>query len=548
MRPRGSGLSGHFEKSQEVLRAVLESPQGIVIFALDKAYRYLAFNENHARTMKHIWGVTLNVGDDMLEHIKREDDREKARRNFDRALAGESFTLYEEYGDELLDRRHYEDVYSPIRDEEGRVIGLTVYLTDITERRRAELELQSYRTRLEELVEERTAQLEAAHEQLLHVQKLESLGVLAGGIAHDFNNLLAVILGRAELASGLLPPDSAVRPHLAIVQNTALEARMLTKQLLGYSGKGKVMVQLLDLDELIESMMPLLRASISSAVTLSFRRGEHAPVVEADATQLRQVLLNLVTNAAEAIGDRVGSVDIRTSHVSLDAVEVQRLAPQPRIGAGQYVRLTVEDSGCGMDERVRAKLFDPFFTTKFSGRGLGLAAVLGIVSSHRGGIAVSSQVGQGSSLMVYLPRAEGAPAALSQAKRERTPCEQSATILVIDDESAVRSIIAVNLELEGHRVITAEGGEQACELYRQRAGEISLVLLDLTMPQMNGEQTLRALQAIDPQVAVLVMTGYAEDDVRERFRPDELAGFLAKPFSRQELLSAVALALATASR
>lgn len=534
-------------KPQEVLRGVLESPQGIVIFALDRSYCYLAFNENHARTMKLIWGVDLQVGDCMLEHIKRDDDRDKARANFDRALRGESFTLYEEYGDELLDRRHYEDAYSPIHGEDGKVIGLTVYLTDITLRRKAEIELESYRTRLEELVKQRTAELESAHAQLLHVQKLESLGVLAGGIAHDFNNLLAVILGRAELAAGLLPIASPARPHLAIVKDTALEARMLTKQLLGYSGRGKFMVQAIDLDELLESMLQLLRASISRAVTLTFARSEVPQVVEADATQMRQVVLNLVTNAAEAIGDRVGEVSVHIETVNVDASFFRRLRAQPQVPAGRYVCVAVSDDGSGMDDDVRSKLFDPFFTTKFSGRGLGLAAVLGIVTSHRGCIVVRSAPGQGSTLSVYLPAADGAPAARLEAEPEVDACTRPATVLVIDDESAVRAVIAVHLELLGHRVLSAASGREACDLYRQHAREVDLVVLDLTMPEMNGEQTLRALQAIEAKVRVLVMTGYAEDDVRGRFRPGELAGFLAKPFVRTELVSAVERALESRS-
>ncbi|HEY6880104.1 MAG TPA: response regulator [Polyangiales bacterium] len=535
---------GQFDKSQAVLRAILESPQGIVIFALDREYRYLAFNENHARTIQLIWGEPIDVGLCMLDIIKRDDDRLRAKDNFDRALRGESFVLHEEYGDEQLERRYYEDAYNPIRDQDGHVIGLTVYLTDITDRRKAELELQSYRTRLEELVERRTSELEAAHAQLLHVQKLESLGVLAGGIAHDFNNLLAVILGRAELATALIPQESAARAHLTIVQETALEARMLTKQLLGYSGKGKFMVQLVDLNLLIESMMQLLRASISRAVSLVFERHPQPQLVEADITQLRQVVLNLVTNAAEAIGDRVGQVTIRTVTREVDAQYLQRTRAQPLVPVGTYVAIDVEDTGCGMDERVRSKLFDPFFTTKFAGRGLGLAAVLGIVSGHRGSIAVTSTLGVGSSFAVLLPAvSDGREPPRPRSSPPAPQAEKRSTLLVIDDERAVREMTAVSLESVGHAVLTAEGGREGVATFAAQRERIELVLLDLTMPEMDGEQTLRALQAVDPSVSVLVMTGYAEDDVYEHFQPDELAGFLAKPFARDELFGAVDAAL-----
>jgi CheY-like chemotaxis protein len=275
---------------------------------------------------------------------------------------------------------------------------------------------------------------------------------------------------------------------------------------------------------------------------LTFERHPEPQLVEADLTQMRQVVLNLVTNAAEAIDGRVGQVTIRTQTRAVDAQYLQRTRAQPLVAPGTYVVIEVEDSGCGMDERVRTKLFDPFFTTKFAGRGLGLAAVLGIVSGHRGSIAVTTTIGVGSSFAVLLPAASGEP-----PRPRTTPpapkAERRATILVIDDERAVRSMTAVSLESTGHTVLTAGGGREGVALFAANRERIELVLLDLTMPEMNGEQTLRALQEIDPKVPVLVMTGYAEDDVHERFQPDELAGFLAKPFAREELFGAVDAAL-----
>src|SRR5262252_815599 len=401
-------MGERFQQPQAVLRAILESPQDIVIFALDCEYCYLAFNENHARTMKHIWGVDIRVGACMLDLIGRDDDRKKARRNFDRALTGDSFTLVEEYGDERMNRRVYQDVYSPIRDENGRVIGLTLYLTDITEQRARELELEEYRSRLEELVQQRTLELESAHAQLLHAQKLESLGVLAGGVAHDFNNLLAVVLARSELAASILSQHHPVRAHLDIVRDTALEARMLIKQLLGYSGKGKFIVQSVNLGEMVESMAQLLRATIRKSITLVFELDQASLPIEADVTQIRQVLLNLVTNAAEAIGDGTGRVTVRTRLIELDESMLKRACIKSDVAPGRHASLEVEDNGTGMDEHVRTKLFDPFFTTKFSGRGLGLAAVLGIVTSHRGTILLRTGLGEGSCFTVVFPLSSGA--------------------------------------------------------------------------------------------------------------------------------------------
>jgi signal transduction histidine kinase/CheY-like chemotaxis protein len=531
-------LGARFQQPDAVLQAILESPQNIVIFALDLKYRYLAFNENHARTIKHIWGVDIHPGLRMLDVIGRDDDRNRAKVNFDRALTGESFTVIEEYGDERINRLYYEDVYSPIRDEHGNILGLTVYLTDITEQRTQELELAKHRNHLEELVQKRTLELESAHAQLLHAQKLESLGVLAGGIAHDFNNLLAVILARSELAASILSEADPVRGHIDIVRDTALEARMLTKQLLNYSGKGKFIIQTVSLSEMVQSMSQLLRASISKSISLTFELSDRPLAVEADVTQVRQVLLNLVTNAAEAIGDGPGHVKVRTCVLDVDEPMMKRACLQSDVGSGPHPCLEVEDDGCGMDERVRTKLFDPFFTTKFSGRGLGLAAVLGIVSSHHGTILLETEVGKGSRFTVVFPFASGPPDPLSRPHSTvLSSFRGEGAILVVDDEEPVRAVTSEVLQSLGYRVFQADGGARACEIYRQHQDEIRAVLLDLTMPEMSGEQTLRELQAVRPDVRVVVLTGYTEDEARLRFVRGELAGFLTKPFVREELVA-----------
>jgi two-component system cell cycle sensor histidine kinase/response regulator CckA len=527
-------MSSRFQ-SQAVLRAILENSRDI-IFALDRDYRYLAFNENHARAVKYIWGADIQVGDDMLAAIEGADDRSKLQRNFERALRGESFSCVEAHGDERMQRRSYENVYSPIRDEEGNVLGLTVFLTDVSERRRIELELEIYRKRVEELVKQRE-ELELAHAQLLHAQKHESLGTLAGGIAHDFNNLLAVILGRAEMSNSALPKDSAVRAHLSVIHETALEARMLTKQLLAYAGRAKYMVQLTTLDELIESMAQLLRATVDPSIQLTFALDGSSSPVEVDVTQLSQVLMDLVGNAADAIGERPGAIQVRTRTLHVDEQLLKQAGVNPKIAPGPYACLEVQDDGCGMDEQVRRKLFDPFFTTKVSARGLGLSAVLGIVTSHRGTILLRTAPAGGSCFSVLLPVARTvteqpcveAGQAAEQARRRR------GLVLVVDDEEPVREVTCDVLESLGYEVLQAEGGQRACELLRAQPGRIDLVLLDMTMPEMDGEQTLQKLRAMRPDLRVVLMTGYAEDDVQRRFEPEQLAGFLAKPFAKREL-------------
>ena len=528
---------GRFQQPEAVLRALIESPEQIVIFALDRRYRYLAFNQNHARTMKQIWGVQIAVGADMLQLIGRDDDREKARKNFDRALAGESFSVIEEYGDTRMERRVYEDTYSPVYDEGGQIIGLAVYLTDITQQRQAELELERYRGHLEELVEQRTLELEAAHAQLLHAQKLESLGVLAGGIAHDFNNLLAVILSRSELCAPLFPDDSLASGHVSIIRETALEARMLTRQLLSYAGKGSFLVETLSLNDAVKSMAQLLRASVSKGIRLEFEGLDGVVAVLGDATQLRQVLLNLVTNAAEAIGSGVGTIHVRTGSTELTAASPRGTYFPGELARGPYAYLEVEDNGSGISDENKARLFDPFFTTKFTGRGLGLAAVLGIVKAHHGAVFVNCGLGRGSRFRVLLPLAEVERIPDSGARASRAePFRAEGCALVVDDEPAVRIVTSEVLRAIGYRVLEADGGVSACELFRSHAAEIDIVLLDLAMPDMNGEQTLRELQKVRRDVRVILLTAYAEDEFRMRFVQDDLAGFIAKPFAYEELV------------
>jgi len=533
-----------FRQTEAVLRSVIESPQGMVIFALDGDYRYLAYNQNHARTMQRIWGVQIGVGLDMLELIGRDDDRAKARVNFDRALAGESFTLIEEYGDTRMDRRVYENIYSPVRGDEGGIVGLAVYLKDITEQRRAELELDRYRGHLEEVLDQRTLELTVAHAQLMHAQKMESLGVLAGGIAHDFNNLLAVILARAELCCRDVPEQSAAHAHVAIIRDTAFEARMLTKQLLGYAGKGKFVVEPLGIDRVVEDLTPLLRASISKEIRLEFEPGAEASALQGDETQLRQVLLNLVTNAAEAIGPAVGRIVIRTGTGDMTETTLQGASFTGEPVSGPYVYLEVEDTGAGISPSDRAKVFDPFFTTKFTGRGLGLAAVLGIVKGHHGTISVDSSPGHGSRFRVFLPALDADCVPKSAAPRSQVmSSREDGCALVVDDEPAVRAATVAILSSIGYRVLEADGGISARELFRARSAEIDLVLLDLAMPDMNGEQTLRELKKIRADVPVVLLTAYAEDEARLSSVRAQLAGFVAKPFAYDELIAAVKAAM-----
>lgn len=529
-----------FRRTDEVLRALIESPPHAVIFALDRQYRYLAYNQNHARTMQRIWGAQVAVGVDILGLIARDDDRRKARANFDRALAGQSFTLIEEYGDAGSARRICEDQYSPVYGEAGEIVGLSVCLRDVTEQRRAELERELHLGRLEAVVEERGAELEAAHAQLLHAQKLETLGMMAGGLAHDFNNLLAIMLARAELYLREAPDGVAGSEHIAIIRDAAFEARALTKQLLGNAGKGTPSVEPLSLTGIVQNMAHLLRASIGKDVRLELEPCAEMVAVQGDDTQLRQVLLNLVTNAAEAIGSDVGRVVIRTGVTEITDAMPERRWFAGELASGRYAYLEVEDSGSGITAADRERIFAPFFSTKSSGRGLGLAAVLGIVKRHRGTVLVDSRPGVGSRFRILLPAIDAGRMPESVApERWRASARGNGCVLVVDDEAAVRAATVAILASAGYRVLAVDGGESATRLFRSCSSEIDVVLLDLAMPGMNGEQTLSALRQIRADVPVVLLTAYAEDELRLRAIRDDLAGFVAKPFSYEELLNAV---------
>jgi len=391
------------------------------------------------------------------------------------------------------------------------------------------------------------------HERkMLETQKLESLGVLAGGIAHDFNNLLMAILGNADMAMLDLAPHHPTRESIAQIQIAAKRAAELTNQMLAYAGKGRFVIERIDLNLLVEEITALLMISIAKTTTLRYNLDRNLPLIEGDAAQIRQVVMNLVINGAEAIGEREGLITISTGvrFVEHDYLMTTRLAGD--LPAGYYVYLEVHDTGIGMDAATLTKIFDPFFTTKFTGRGLGLAAVSGIVRSHNGAMHVQSNPGHGIIFTIFLPAVDTPDiepnratevllAPILPAKTANRP-----TLLVVDDESGVRAITTSLLERTGYRVLSSVDGRDAVELFHTRLEQIGMVLLDLMMPQLNGEETLRTLRAIRPDLPAVIMSGYDEQELTKRFTGLEPIGFLQKPFSAQALYDCVERALARA--
>ncbi|MBJ6799908.1 CHASE domain-containing protein [Geomonas propionica] len=401
-----------------------------------------------------------------------------------------------------------------IFDEQGRLAEVQAVGQDITERKKAEEERVRY------------------EQQLLQAQKMESLGVLAGGIAHDFNNILMAIIGNVDLSLMKLPEDSPITPNLRNIETAANRAAYLAKQMLAYSGKGRFVVEKADLNRLIEDLRHVLETSAANA-NVKLDLASPLPMVEADLNQMRQVLMNLVQNAGESIGEQKGEITIRTGSTTLDQDSLKDLILGEYMTSGRFVFVEVVDTGCGMDEEVEQKIFDPFFTTKFTGRGLGLAAVHGIVRGHRGGIRIYSEPGRGTTFKVLLPASEAATETV-EAEPVQDNWRGEGKILLVDDEDTVRSIATRMLVELGFTPLTAAGGEEALSLYRDNP-DVKAVILDLTMPGMDGEECLRRLQLINPQVQVIMSSGFSQQDVVQKFGDSELAGFIQKPYTLKVL-------------
>jgi two-component system cell cycle sensor histidine kinase/response regulator CckA len=406
----------------------------------------------------------------------------------------------------------------------GRVLQVCA-VRDIRERQEAERQRKDFEQQLQEM------------------QKFESLGVLASSIAHDFNNLLTVILGNSRLELAEVPPDSPRCTRIERIRNAGEHAAGLVKQMLTFSERSSVSFATLDLSQLVVEMLDLLRASVSEKCTLQPDLDAELPMASGDASQLRQVILNLVMNASEALGGDVGEIAVRTGTVDADRSYLGDTFGVTDLPAGRYVFVEVSDTGIGIDAETKARIFEPFFTTKFSGRGIGLASVLGIVRKHGGTIKVDSRPGAGSSFQVLLPCVR--PAAV---RPEVFPAETIETegllVLVIDDEEAVVEVTEAFLTRAGYRVLTATAGRAGLALFRAHQTEIGAVILDAAMPDADGGEVCREISSRRPDVPVIVVTGHSPEMLRQRFDISGTAGFVQKPYEIAELLEALRAALA----
>ena len=408
----------------------------------------------------------------------------------------------------------------PIRDAQGKPCGCVATFQDFSAHRQAERKRLDFERRL------------------LQSQKLESIGVLAGGIAHDFNNLLTGVLGHANFARGELARGSTNVDHLlAQVESSAQRAADLCRQLLAYAGKGQIVVRLIDLNVAVQQSVPLLKLSIAKKVTLDLQLGAGLPPLRGDPSQINQILLNLVANASEAIGAAPGTVTIRTERVNVTPMDMLTLIASPEMEPGTFNCLEVRDTGCGIGPETIAHIFEPFFTTKFVGRGLGLSAVLGIVQGHRGGVRVTSQVGAGTTFELFFPVVATSVRGTTSPFPNAAP--QRGTVLVVDDDLTIREFTSAILIGAGYNVVTAVDGEDALVKLRRDPTQFDAVLLDLTMPKLDGEDTLIAMRMISANLPVVLTSGYGEQAVVQRFVGRGLADFLPKPFMGDALLKVI---------
>jgi len=485
--------------------AVVVHKKGICVFANPAALVMYGYDD--AKDM---------VGKNVLEHIY-EDDRA--------TVVQRMCQLQEEGKTDLLLEKHlrhdgsmfFAEVQGVSFEEQGERVWV-VLVRDVTQRLQAEKDQHALQSAME------------------HAQRLESLGVLAGGIAHDFNNLLAAIMGNIELLKRNVPmADIHGEKYTTRIMNASQRAADLCQQMLAYSGQGKFVVQPTQLSNLIQEMVDILHVSMNKAVRIDYQLDTQLPLVQADQSQMQQVILNLMINANEAMTS--GVILCTTGVRDMDESTLQSMMCENDVAAGEFVFIEVKDQGHGMDRQTLKKIFDPFFTTKFTGRGLGMSAVLGIVRGHHGALDVHSEVGKGTRFCLYFPvdaEARMATTAGLEKAGANCACDVHATVLVVDDEEVVREVAGAMLEDIGAKVLYAEDGLQALDTYKQHAKDIDVILLDMTMPKMDGKACFDALMALNAKVQVVIASGYHQSEIRAKFSDVSLAGVVQKPYTYEE--------------
>ena len=506
-------VEADLKKSEEKFyKAFNASPEAIAIITLDGGI-YLDVNEVFI-------AITGFKRDEIIGHTSDElgfwiDLRE--RRHFiDELSKNGSIKNYDvRYRMKNKEERSFL-VSSEVIEIDGKRCGLN-FIMDITVRKLAEEERQSL------------------EKQLLQSQKMESLGVLAGGIAHDFNNILAVIMGRCSLAK--LKPERAAE-NIPLIEKAAERAAELCRQMLAYAGKAQYVQKEVNVGELVDEMVNMLKTTINQNVVIIHDRPADVSIINGDASQIRQIVMNLIINASDAIGEAHGEILVSLANTVIKAGQLYKDHLGKAMSPGNYVCLEVTDNGCGMDEETKQRIFEPFYSTKFAGRGLGMSATLGIISAHQGALQLSSQLSKGTSIKVYLPLQVSGP---SEEDHSHThvassmPWQCDGTILLVEDEGQIKLVAKAMLEELGFTVIEASNGKEALELYQKNPVGITLVLSDIGMPLMDGYELIRELKIINPDLPIIVSSGFGDTVVTSRIAQENIAGLISKPYRFDQL-------------
>lgn len=498
------------------------SPSLFILLDIEGNIQYL--NKSALEILKCDSSV---IGENWFSTFVSPSDREALRENFQEIISEKNITDVENIV-HILNSGNEEKTlilrHAFVYNDDGAIKGLIYSGMDITNKIQIEKERQ--------IVEEK----------IRHTQQLESVGILTKGIAHDLNNLLVGIIGNADLAMTEITPDSTASYYLKEIVRISKELSHLTQELLTYACKEKTLVKPISLTTIIKNISDLIELSIPKKIIMKYDLDENLPLINADSTYIRQLIINLVSNAADAIGEKSGVITIITKQMYCDSKYWQTTYFGEHCKEGDYVYLEIIDNGKGIARDVLERIFEPFFTTKLSGRGLGLSAVAGIVQAYHGAIKIYTELGKGTSFKVLFPTIESSKTPsqkIYHSREKQEPKTKNRQILVVDDEQLVRETIKNMLEMGDYQVILATNGEEAIDTYMNNRDQIDLVILDMSMPVMDGEETFRELRRINSEVKVILTSGYNEKDVLERFIGKGLTGFIQKPFILSTFLETI---------
>lgn len=507
-------------RQQHRMLDVILSSSPVGIWMRDKDGRLQFVNDAYAEMIGVDKKALLEVDDDYTLVDSEEANARKASDEICRS-SGSTYRSSEFYAAADGTSMVCEVIKVPLF-EDDIYQGLVGFSLDVTKRVEAEIERSEIQ------------------KKALEAQHLESLGVLSGGIAHDFNNLLAVILGNASLISKSLPQGSKEFIFMQRIEETSKKAASLCKQMLTYAGKGTLNMEPLELSELVHDMSVLLEVSLLKNVSVDYNLQTNLPCFDGDIAQIQQLVMNMITNANEAMREHGGRIGLHTYSIDLAAGDVQAAGISQCVGevkSGTYVCLEVSDEGCGMDQETQQRIFEPFFTTKFTGRGLGMSSMLGTVQGHGGLITLESELNRGTTFRVFFPISQSGKEQRIEGEdiAQMSHAEKRGKVLVVDDELILLDTVQAMLEDLGYETFLAENGKQALDIYQAKKDEIHIVLLDMTMPEMDGKACAIELLKITPDLKIIIASGYAQEDIYKQFKDIHLAGVVQKPYDFQRL-------------